>query len=148
MTTALQATGEIKWFQIGICVIMLSELPIGYILLSYGYPPYYALCPDILTGIIAIFFRIFLLKRYIPECNISHYLFAVFARSMAIGIVTWIICNYIHSFFPDTFFTVILTSLISVVILFNICFFLFGLSSVERSMIRQKLELVIHRMYE
>lgn len=66
--------------------------------LAYGYPPYYALCPGILTGIIAIF-SVFSLKRYIPECNISHYLFAVFARSMAIGIVTWIICNYIHSFF-------------------------------------------------
>lgn len=93
------------------------------------------------------FFRIFLLKRYIPECNISHYLFAVFARSMAIGIVTWIICNYIHSFFPDTFFTVILISLISVVILL-IFVFSFGLSPVERSMIRQKLELVIHRVYK
>ena len=51
---------------------------------------------------------------------------------MAIGIATWIICNYIHSFFPDTFFTVILTSLISVVILL-IFVFSFGLSSVERS---------------
>ena len=144
VTTALQATGEIKWFQIGICIIMLLELPIGYIFLSYGYPPY-ALYPGILTGVIAIFFRIFLLKRYIPKCNISYYLFAVFARSMAIGIATWIICNYIHSFFPDTFFTVILTSLISVVILL-IFVFSFGLSSVERSMIRQKLELVIHRV--
>ena len=145
VTTALQATGEIKWFQIGICIIMLLELPIGYIFLSYCYPPYYALYPGILTGVIAIFFRIFLLKRYIPKCNISYYLFAVFARSMAIGIATWIICNYIHSFFPDTFFTVILTSLISVVILL-IFVFSFGLSSVERSMIRQKLELVIHRV--
>ena len=145
VTSALQATGEIKWFQIGICIIMLLELPIGYIFLSYGYPPYYALYPGILTGVIAIFFRIFLLKRYIPKCNISYYLFAVFARSMAIGIATWIICNYIHSFFPDTFFTVILTSLISVVILL-IFVFSFGLSSVERSMIRQKLELVIHRV--
>ena len=145
VTTALQAAGEIKWFQIGICVIMLSELPIGYIFLLYGYPPYYALYPGILTGIVAIFFRIFLLKRYVPECNISHYLFTVFARSMAIGIATWIICNYIHSFFPDTFFTVILTSLISVVILL-VLVFSFGLSSVERSMIRQKLELMTQRI--
>lgn len=64
VTTALQAAGEIKWFQIGICVIMLSELPIGYIFLLYGYPPYYALYPGILTGIVAIFFRIFALKSY------------------------------------------------------------------------------------
>lgn len=59
VTTALQATGEIKWFQIGICIIMLLELPIGYIFLSYGYPPYYALYPGILTGVIAIFFVFF-----------------------------------------------------------------------------------------
>lgn len=120
VTTALQATGEIKWFQIGICIIMLLELPIGYILLAYGYPPYCALYPGILTGIVAIFFRIYLLKRYIPECNISHYLFEVFFRNMVIGFVTWIISDYIHSFFPDTFFTVIITSLISMTILLEL----------------------------
>lgn len=138
VTTALQATGEIKWFQIGICIIMLLELPIGYILLAYGYPPYCALYPGILTGIVAIFFRIYLLKRYIPECNISHYLFEVFFRNMVIGFVTWIISDYIHSFFPDTFFTVIITSLISMTILL-VLVFSFGLSSIERSMIKRKL---------
>ena len=138
VTTALQATGEIKWFQIGICIIMLLELPIGYILLAYSYPPYCALYPGILTGIVAIFFRIYLLKRYIPECNISHYLFEVFFRNMVIGFVTWIISDYIHSFFPDTFFTVIITSLISMTILL-VLVFSFGLSSIERSMIKRKL---------
>lgn len=147
VTTALQAIGKIKWFQIGICIIMLSELPIGYILLSYGYPPYYALYPGILTGIVAIFFRIFLLKRYMPKCNISHYLFTVFVRSMVIGIVAWIISNYIHSFFSDTFLTVILTSLISIVI-FSVLVFSFGLSAIERSAIKRKLGLVFHRIYK
>ena len=28
MTKAIQATGRIKWFQIGISIIMLSELPL------------------------------------------------------------------------------------------------------------------------
>ena len=147
VTTALQATGEIKWFQIGICVIMLSELPIGYVLLLYDYPPYYALYPGILTGILAIFFRIYLLKKYIPECNLSHYLFEVFFRSMTIGAISWVVCDYVHSLFPDTFLTVIITSLISIVILL-VLVFSFGLSSVERSMVKRKLEQVIHRIYK
>lgn len=139
VTTALQATGKIKWFQIGICIIMLSELPIGYVLLLYGYPPYYALYPGIMTGIVAIFFRIFLLKKYVPACKISYYLFTVFLRSMAVGAVAWIISDYIHGFFPDTFSTVIVTSLISIAIL-AVLIFSFGLSVVERNLIRQKIE--------
>ena len=40
LTTAMQATGRIKWFQVIICIVMLTELPIAYLLLSIGYPPY------------------------------------------------------------------------------------------------------------
>ena len=82
-----------------------------------------------------------------PKCSISHYLFTVFVRSMAIGIVAWMISNYIHSFFSDTFLTVILTSLISIVI-FSVLVFSFGLSAIERSAIKRKLGLVFHRIYK
>ncbi|MEL5893724.1 MATE family efflux transporter [Bacteroides sp. GD17] len=139
VTTALQATGKIKWFQIGVCVIMLLELPIAYVCLLYGYPPYYALYPGILTSTIAIFFRVFLLKRYIPSCSISYYVFSVYSRCIAIGGLTWILCYYIRSFFPDSFFTVIVTSLVSIVFFISTVF-AFGLSGKERTMILNKVK--------
>ena len=39
IVTALQATGRIKVFQITICIIMLSELPLAYLILKNGGKP-------------------------------------------------------------------------------------------------------------
>ena len=63
VTIALQATGNIKIFQIGISLLMLSELPIAYLLLRFGYPPYSVMYPSLLTYTIAIFFRFYLIKQ-------------------------------------------------------------------------------------
>lgn len=142
VTTALQATGHIKAFQIGICVIMLLELPMAYILLSYGFPPYYALYPGIFTCVIAIFFRIYLLKKMIPECSVINYIFFVFIRSIAVLIVAWIASYYIRSFFSDSFFTVVITSLISVIIFISLVFTL-GISGNERTMVLNKVKMLI-----
>lgn len=142
VTTALQATGNIRIFQIGICIIMLLELPMAYILLSYGFPPYYALYPGIITSIIAVFFRIILLKKMIPECSVTNYVVFVFLRSMSVLAVSWIASYYIRSFFPDSFTTVILTSFISVIV-FVLMVFAFGLSGNERTMILNKVKVLV-----
>lgn len=75
VTTALQATGKVKVFQTGICLIMLLELPAAYIFLFWGYPPYYALYPGILAGLVAVVFRIFLLKDTCPNVICGNILF-------------------------------------------------------------------------
>ena len=38
VTIAIQATGNIKWFQILICTLLLSELPVAYFILKLGAP--------------------------------------------------------------------------------------------------------------
>ena len=60
---ALQATGNIKNFQIGVCVIMLMELPIAYLILKIGLQPYYALLPAIFTNMAGVLYRMVLLKK-------------------------------------------------------------------------------------
>ena len=47
LTTALQATGNIKVFQIVICIIMLCELPFSYFILYTGGKPYMVMYPSI-----------------------------------------------------------------------------------------------------
>lgn len=62
VTTAIQATGKVKVFQIGISLLMLSELPMAYLLLKCGYPPYSIMYPTLFTYTVAIFFRFYLIK--------------------------------------------------------------------------------------
>lgn len=142
VTTALQATGKVKVFQTGICLIMLLELPAAYILLFWGCPPYYALYPGILTSLVAVVFRIFLLKRYVSQCKMRQYLVSVLLRCMTIFIVVWTFCKYVHGFFPDTFLTVVVTSVFSVMTLVLVIFF-WGLSEGERIAVRQKMDTLL-----
>ena len=74
VTKAIQATGRIKWFQIGICVIMLSELPVAWLLMVLGQPPYAVMWPSLLTYTIAVFFRFWLISRYVEGYNFKEYI--------------------------------------------------------------------------
>lgn len=136
-SVALQARGEIKTFQIGVCVIMLSELPIAYILMRLGMPPYFAMYPGILTNIIAVFFRLYLLKKGINECNVRYYVFNVFLRSIVLFSACWILCDYIHSLFSEDFKSVVTTVVISIFVI-TVIFYVFGLNKAEKCFCREK----------
>lgn len=133
-TTALQATGHIKTFQLGICIIMISELPIAYLLLRLGYPPYAASFPTLVTYFIGLLFRFKLLKDMIPSYKWINFIYPIIKNIILFGICI-ILCLWIHNLFPITNFqNVILTSLLSIciwaIILFTVC-----ISRTERKML-------------
>lgn len=92
VTKAIQATGRIKWFQIGICVIMLSELPIAWVLLKLGYPPYAVMWPGILTYTIAVFFRFWLLHHYVKNYGYKEYIMQVIVRCVVVFLFSYFLC--------------------------------------------------------
>lgn len=136
VTVALQATGKIRTFQIGICIIMLSELPIIYLLMKQGYPPYVSMMPAVVSYLVALLFRINLLKRLVPKYSLREYLFDIVLRCLAVFVGCWIILKYIHSFFSDTFLTVIITTIISFFIMAMLVYGV-GISSEERRYVYQ-----------
>ena len=89
LTTAIQATGDIKWFQIGIAIIMLLELPIAYVLLKKGYSPVWAIVPAIFTNIAGVFFRFFLLCRKSSVYNMWEYFTRVFLKCVVLFVVVF-----------------------------------------------------------
>ena len=70
------------------------------------------------------------------------YLVSVLLRCMTIFIAVWTFCKYVHSFFPNTFLTVVITSVFSVVTLVLVIFF-WGLSERERIVVRQKMDMLL-----
>lgn len=136
VTTALQATGKIKIFQIGICILMLSELPVAYLLLYNDYPPYSVMYPTVVSYTIAIFFRFYLLKRMIPSYDFKYYMTHVLMRCFIIFTTSWIICNLITQHLEQNFKGLILSTFFSLIVVSTIIFW-GGINKSERNMIIQ-----------
>lgn len=136
VTTAIQATGKIKWFQIGICVIMLSELPVAWILLEFGLPPYSVMWPSIATYLISIIFRFWLIKRYVIGYHFGEYLFDVVLRSLLLFGLCYYLCSFLGQ--ADGFIDLVVLSVISVCISAAV-FLVLGISHTERSVLVNKI---------
>lgn len=116
ITTAIQATGNIRNFQVGVALIFLIELPIGYLLLKYGCSPYIAAIPAIFTQITAVFYRFFILKRQVNGYSLAYYGLNIVARTIAVVMTSFIIIASIHSWFEQSFSLLIFSTLLSIII--------------------------------
>lgn len=134
ITTAINATGNIRFFQIGVSLIMLFELPFCYVSLRLGYPPHYAMIPGIFTTVIAIFFRIVILNRQIPEYSIVDYLLKVVLRCVSVFVLCYYVCYVSFGEFENTLIGVIVSSCCCVLSSIIIILFL-GIPNSERKMI-------------
>lgn len=137
LSTAIQATGKMRNFTIGVCVILLSELPIAYILLKMGNPPYYALFPTVLVQFVASMYRFYVLKSEVPSYKWSDYIFKVCLRCIAIFLISLVVNQIIDSLFPDNFLNVIIVTVISFFVSIALIFLL-GLNNNERMALRKR----------
>ncbi len=72
ISTAVQATGNIRKYQVIVGLIMLLCLPGLYVCLKFGLPPQFAYYSMILVSCIAIIFRLAILRQLIPFSYISY----------------------------------------------------------------------------
>lgn len=142
ITTAIQATGRIKWFQIGVCFIMMSELPIAYIILKNGGKPYEAMYPAIFTSTLALFYRFFILKKMIPTYCWKVYLSNVLFRCLVVFSLVFILVYYVKSFLSENFMNLLVIILVSVLISFFFIY-IFGITRVERNYINNELSKLV-----
>ena len=61
--SAIQATGQIRNYQITMGLILLTNIPIAYLLLKFGYPIYYVTIGFIIIEAISLVIRIFMAKQ-------------------------------------------------------------------------------------
>ena len=131
LVTALQATGRIKVFQIAICIIMLCELPLAYVILHYGGKPYWAMYPTILVTFVGLFARFLILKRMIPAYELYSFIIRIVGKNLLIGIICFFVSDFIRGYYQPNFINFILVSLFAFV-LSSIVIYLVGLSKNER----------------
>ena len=144
VSTAIQATGYVKWFQILLAATLLLEVPVAYIILSLGGAPYAAVIPNIFTCLLSLIVRIVILHHYVPQYSITDYIFGTIFRSVIIFSIAYAISYYIRSLFEESFFSLVITAVLSTLVVL-LCVFILGLSKYEKSMVIEKIRNIIHK---
>lgn len=134
LATAINATGKIKTFQIGVSIIFMLELPIAYYLLYMEYPPYVAMMPAVLTQFLAVLFRFIILRKQVVGYSLRYFAFKVLAYSVIVVSLSAISSFYIRSLFNNGISSVVITSLISVIVT-TLIIYIIGLTIAERKII-------------
>lgn len=141
-SVAVQATGKIKYFSIGVCLIPILDLPIAYILLYTGYSPYIALLPSIFTNFVALLFRFYILKLIVHQYSWRYFIINVILRSIITFIAAIFLC-YIADYYignanlGDFFLTILSLSICCGITIFSILYI--GLTHSERSKVLSKI---------
>lgn len=140
LVTAIQATGRIKTFQITIASIMLLDLPISYILLKLGAPPYSVVYVAILTAFIALIVRACILNSLI-RFGLKDYLLNVVFKNFCLSIFLFTPAFLISKYIQQSFGGLVLFSCISV--FYSLIVIYFSMSKAERVFINTKIFTII-----
>jgi O-antigen/teichoic acid export membrane protein len=144
ISTAIMATGNVKWFQIGLAIILLSELPISYIILKNGGTLIQAMYPSVFTTLISVIFRIVLIHKLVPSYNITEYCVTVMLRCFIFFLISILLSLYIRSFYGDGFLTFVVTTAFSVIIVLSLIYII-GLNRSERKFVLNKILTIIRK---
>ena len=85
--TVMQATGKIKYYQWGMSALILLNLPVDYLLLYLGFPPYSTLYVNLVSNILVVVMGAYFVRRY-AEINLT----LTFGKIMMPCIFTTAIC--------------------------------------------------------
>lgn len=135
ITTGIQATGNIKKFQIIISIIMISNLPLAWLWLKIYSNPYVSSFIAIITSAIALAVRLRLLHQLVEFSYlvfIRHTLARIVPILVVVSVPSWII----YSKMPRTLCGLICYCIITTVIIL-ICSYIIGLSAVEKKHVLQ-----------
>ena len=132
---ANQATGEVKKYQMVVGGLLLTILPISYLVLLLGAPAYSVLVVHFSIESIAQFSRLYILKRQI-KLSIRTFFVSVYFPIIITSIFATIIPVLLHYQFNEGWLRFIVVTLSSMVSVFLFVWFL-GLHKNERAFIFQ-----------
>lgn len=141
---ALQATGKIKLFQVVICLVMTSEIPLAYLILELGYEPYYMMFATLFVTLVGLIVRMVILKHQVREYNVQFFLLNIMGKNLLLVVFCYIIAFLIKENFADNFLNLILTSSISVLFTIIVIYFL-GINKDERIFLNNRIRGLVNR---
>lgn len=117
LMSALQAQGNIKLYQLLVGTLVLVNLPIAYLVLHNGYAPYCAVLSAIVIDVIALFARLILVKKQIPEFNTGKFVAGVLLPVLGILAIDGICIYFIKHLMPESIIRIGVISMSSVMVI-------------------------------
>ena len=143
LQSALQATGKIKLYQIVVGGLILMTLPLAYVFLKLGLPPYYVFVSYILLEFLGVISRIIIANK-ITKLSVSVYFDRVIIRSLVPMLTSlipcWLITNNLEMGYR--FF---LTGSVSTIFLITSIYF-FGLYEDEKIIIMKSVKTIFNKL--
>lgn len=131
LTTALQATGRIKWFQIIISIIMIANIPLVWIWLKLDLNPYIVLYVSILTSIIALIARLILLHNEV-SFSFKEFIRKVIYRIVPVIAISYFVIWLIYTGMHNDSLLYLIAYFIASIIFIGLTIYILGLESSER----------------
>lgn len=130
MTTVAYATGHIRKLNIVCGLIVLSALPVSWILLEIGFPSYSVFVVVFVLEIISLFARILILRNVV-NFSIRSFISDVLFRTFVVGLTSIILPVVLHFYLTPSIINTIAICIISV---FSVifCALCFGMNRTER----------------
>lgn len=135
---AIDSTGNNKLFQITIALIMLSDIPVSYLLLKFGLPPYTVMYVGIASSTVAVFARLIILRKYIKEFKLMDFLRTVIMPSVRVVLFSCLaVAPLIFCFEMDDLFGLFVTVFSIIATMIGVYFL--GLDIREKDFIMSKI---------
>ena len=144
--TVIQATGKIVKYQIFIFFVTIVNIPVYYMLLYFGNPPFTTLFIPIITNLFVVFYG-FLLCTNFMNITKSDYCYRVLFPIIKVSISSFVLMFPIKIYLCDKcapLFFVLFIFLISFLTILILIFFL-GLSSEERQLLLLKVKCIYNK---
>lgn len=136
LQSGLQATGNIKRYQIVVGITLLLNLPVAYGLLKLGFPPYSVLVSYVLIEGVGCSLRLFFIHK-IAGLSIKEYFKRVLLKEILPVTGSVLICLLI-THFSLFHFRFLVTCVLSAIV-FTISIFLWGLCADEKELVNKML---------
>lgn len=140
---SVDATGKIRNYQLIVGGILISIVPISYIVLRYGGAPYSVFIVHIIMGIIALGARLFLAKK-IVGFPIKNYIFNVLFKIFKVTVPSIIIPVVLYVYIDTCYYRLICICFTSWVMTSIMIYFL-GLEDNERITVKNKVNFILSK---
>ena len=146
ITVAIQATGEIKAFQIWIFSLMLLEVCLTYIVLWLTGSLVYALVPSVVVNLFSVVVRMVLVKKKVGEYSFRLYASDVVLRCFVVLAFSFLVAILIHRMIEYEVFVVFLGECMILALSTTMVIFLLGLNRDEKNLLVSKLTKSVKRI--
>ena len=124
MTAAALATGKIRKYELWLSTISFLNIPISYVVLKFGAPPYAAMLVSIFLSCVCVVVRAYLLKGMI-QFPIKQY-FAMALKVLIVTSIMVILVNRIIQDRVDNFYNLVLFAVVIEVVLIGLYAIIIG----------------------